>query len=236
MVAARPLPQHDYRPGSVPAPQPGPRRTRRRDAAPANPARRRDAGSGKAVRREHLRPAKPARQRDAGRGKAVRRQAARRGQALGRRSLASVGFVLTLGVVAALLFGLGVRYASLSTTGRQLVSLKENLALLEEEKAHLTAEISSLAAPDRVEGGARQSLGMTLPEEIRNVQVAALQSTPLAPVAGTTAVVHLPQAVASEVAAVAAGDEAAAGGWFEQAADSFYQWLAGASVAAHSRY
>lgn len=158
----------------------------------------------------------------------VDRRAARRQRRARAWSLPQAGFLLTLGIVALLLFGLGVRYASLSSTGRQLVALKEELALLEDEKAKLMAEISSLGAPGRVEMGAVQSLGMTRPVEIRSVQVASLQAAPQVPQVGNSAVVELPRAPDAPEDRTTV----AAGGWLDRSTQVFYQWLSGSKVEA----
>lgn len=173
--------------------------------------------------RRQRKPSPRTRRTPRGEGRSPRRQ--RRAQG---RFRPQAGFLLTLGIVALLLFGLGVRYASLSSTGRQLVALKEELALLEDEKAKLMAEISSLGAPDRVETGALQSLGMTRPLEIRSVQVARLETAPQVPVVGDSAVIELAHAPAT------AGNqpEAAQERWLDRGTQVFYQWLSGSKVEA----
>ncbi|HLS88801.1 MAG TPA: hypothetical protein VK008_04135 [Sphingobacteriaceae bacterium] len=192
----------------------------------ARPLRREEFWDGPATtpgRRRRRKPVSRPRRSARGEGQSPRRQ--RRAQA---RFKPQAGFLLTLGIVALLLFGIGVRYASLSSTGRQLVALKEELARLEDEKAKLMADISTLGSPGRVESGAVQSLGMTRPLEIRSVQVARLEAVPQAPVLGDSAVIELARAPE------AAGEqpEGAQAGWLDRSTQVFYQWLSGSRAEA----
>lgn len=137
------------------------------------------------------------RERDATQPGSRRRSRTRVKQGRRAHSLPSVQFFLTLLFACALIFGLGVRYASISSTGQQLLALRAQHAQLVEEKALLQGEIGRLAAPGRVEEGAMKTLGMTRPLDIQSVAVAGLEPVTKAVPQGRSAVVTLPPAPAA---------------------------------------
>ncbi|MEX2355624.1 MAG: hypothetical protein WD535_01190 [Thermaerobacterales bacterium] len=143
--------------------------------------------------------------------------------------------VLVSIVVVLMAFGLGVRHASLSAMGYELVAMKTELSQLEDRYSRLQAEASRLSAPGRVEETAILVLGMTRPVEIRTAVrpdalpvveagAAALAANHGADVA-TVALPSIEPQTGVENIPVSVS-------WLDRAADWFYEWLAGASAEA----